>query len=123
MGSIMVIPKVKEDENQTKVKKKKPAPLTWEVTTLHEVKLYAKDSFWDAWLKHHFDLSLIKTFYIQAPQLAANEEIKISDGKSVITGKRTAQNKAILTGGFTLNHIYPKQWVEGKDLFIRPIMK
>ena len=120
MGSITIIPKVKEDEHQTKIKKKKPAPLIWEITTLHEVKLYAKDSFWDAWLKHHFDLSLIKTFYTQVPQLSANEEIKISDGKSVIVGKRTALNKAMLTGGYTLNHIYPKQWVEGKGIIYTP---
>jgi len=45
MGSITIIPKVKGDESKTKVKKKKPAPLTWEVATLHEVKLYANDSF------------------------------------------------------------------------------
>jgi len=120
MGSIIVIPKVREDESATKIKKKKPAPLTWEVATLHEVKLYAKDSFWDAWLKHHFDLSLIRTFYTQAPQLASHEEIKISDGKSVIIGKRTALNKAILTGGYTLNHIYPKQWVERKRIIYTP---
>ena len=120
MGSITIIPKVKEDESKTKVKKKKPAPLTWEVATLHEVKLYAQDSFWDAWVKHHFDLSLIKTFYTQTPQLAPNEEIKISDGKSVIIGKRTARNKAILTGGYTLNHICPKERAEGKGFMYTP---
>ena len=120
MGSITIIPKVKEDESKTKVKKKKPALLTWEVATLHEVKLYANDSFWDAWTKHHFDLSLIKIFYTQSPQLAHNEEIKISDGKSVIIGKRTAQNKAILTGGYSLNYIYPKEWVEGKKMIYAP---
>lgn len=59
MGSITIIPK-----KNTELKKKKPRPQTleWNMEYLHEVKMYAKDTFWADWIKNRFDLALIRIF-------------------------------------------------------------
>jgi len=74
--------------------------------------LDAEESFWDDWIKHHFDLSLIRIFYAHSPNLSYGEEITICDGKSVITGKRISKDQAILSRGYKLKYVYSQKWVE-----------
>lgn len=107
--------------DNTIVKKKgKPGVLTWNTSHINEVKISAEDSFWDAWEDTHFDLSLIRVFYTQAPQAAKDEEIKVCDGKSVIIGKRVGKTKAVLTGGYMLKNVYSESWVKRKGFFYSP---
>ncbi len=117
MGSITIIPK----EN-TELKKKKPRPQTleWNMEYLHEVKMYAEDTFWADWIKNRFDLALIRIFYSQVGQLTYGEEIKITDGKSVIIGKRTDRDMALLTNGYKMKGVYGKEWAEEKGFVYAP---
>jgi len=114
---ITITPKIE------KKKKSKPKTLTCEISRLNEVKIYAEDSFWDAWQEYHFDLQLIYGFYKQVPQLKENGEIKISDGKNVIVGKRVEEYKAILTGGYTLPSILTKEQLEAQGYSYTPHRK
>jgi len=95
----------------------------YEISRLSEVKTYAEDSFWDAWKEYHFDLQLIYGFYKQVPQLKEEEEVKISDGKNVIKGKRIKKNKAILTGGYTLPSILTKEQLDAQGYSYTPHRK
>jgi len=101
-------------------KKKKPQTMTYHPHQLNPVKLFAKESFWKDWERHYFDLSLIKVFYQRAPQLSEDQEITICDGKSVIVGKRTAEDQAILIKGYRFKGIYSKEWVEKKGFIYVP---
>ena len=115
---IVIVPK---DNNSIVTKKKtKNSVLTWNAFHLNEVKIYAEDSFWSAWDKSRFDLSLIRVFYAQVPQAAKDEEIRICDGKSVIIGRRTSKTKAVLTGGYMLKNVYSESWVRKKGFFYSP---
>lgn len=111
MSSITIIPKEKIE-----VKKKNPRPKTleWNMEYLHEVKIYAEDTFWVDWIKNRFDLALIRIFYTQVPQLSNGAEIKITDGKSVIVGKRIDRDTAVLTSGYKMKGVYDKEWAEEK---------
>lgn len=113
MSSITIIPKEKK-------KKTRPKTLEWHAEYLHEVKIYAKDSFWVDWIKNRFDLSLLRIFYTRVAQLAYDEEIKITDGKSVITGKRIDRDTAILTGGYKMKGIYSREWAKEKGFVFAP---
>ena len=106
-------------------KKKKPKPKTMicEIIRLNQVKIYAEDSFWEVWKKYHFDLQLIYGFYRQVAQLKEEQEIKISDGKNVIVGRRIEEKKAILTGGYTLPFILTKEQLEAQDYSYTPHRK
>lgn len=113
MSGITIVPKQKKEE-QDKRRVGKPPVKHYEARPMNQVKMFAAESFWEAWDKHHFDLSLIKAFYSKAPQLMENEEIIISDGKSVIVGRRTEQFKAVLTDGYNFKRVHDKKWVEDK---------
>jgi len=116
VSSITITPK----DNTITRKKGRGGVLIWNTSHSNEVKIHAEDSFWDAWEVSRFDLSLIRTFYTQAPQLSKNEVIKICDGKSVIIGKRIGKTKAVLTGGYMLKNVYSKSWVKRKGFFYSP---
>ena len=111
MGSITIQPKPK--------KKKWVSPKTMivEIDELNDVKIYAIDSFWDAWENHHFDLSLILTFYKEVSQCTHNQIIKITDGKNVIIGERVDQEHATLINGYILKSIHSELWAS-KNGFI-----
>lgn len=119
MGSITVIPK-DEIYQENRPKKRRKGTLIWHSTTLHDVRLGAEESFWDDWVKHHFDLSLIRSFYDQTPNLSYGEEITICDGKSVIVGKRISKDQAVLSKGYKFKYIYSKKWVEMKGFLYTP---
>lgn len=93
-----------------KVKKPKPKTLVWQANSLHEIKIHADNSFWEAWKKRRFDLSLIRVFYMKVPDLSYGEEIKITDGKSVIHGKRIDGSTSVLIDGYMLDSIYNEEW-------------
>ena len=116
VSGITIIPK----DKTARRKKGKAGLLVWNTSHIHEVKIYAEDSFWDAWEQSHFDLSLIRVFYTQVPQATKDEVITICDGKSVIIGKRVGKTKAILTGGYSLKHIYSEAWVKKKGFVYSP---
>lgn len=112
---ITIIPKDETYLQKKEVKrKKKPQTMVYKPYMLSPVKLFAKESFWKDWERHYFDLSLIKAFYHQAPQLSENQEVTICDGKNVIVGKRIAEDQAVLIKGYVLKRIYSKEWVEKK---------
>lgn len=98
----------------------KPKVLTIEVNNLNDVRIYAEDSFWAAWEKYHFNLSLVLAFYKLAPQVTDEKEIKITDGKSVIIGKRTGERSVTLTGGYTFKTIHSEDWANKKGFNFTP---
>lgn len=114
---ITIVPKIE------KKKRLKPKTMICQVSRLNEVKIYAQDSFWEAWKEYHFDLQLIYGFYKQVPQLKEDQEIKISDGKNVIVGNRIEEKKAILTRGYTLPLILTKEQLEAKGYIYTPHRK
>ncbi|HIE58965.1 MAG TPA: hypothetical protein EYP82_03305 [Hydrogenothermaceae bacterium] len=119
MGSITVIPKDGTYQKNSP-KKIRKGTLVWQSAPLHNIRLDAEESFWDDWMKHHFDLSLIRIFYNHAPNLTCHEEIKIYDGKSVIIGKRISQDQAVLLKGYKLKYVYSQKWVEKRGDMYTP---
>jgi len=119
MGSITVIPK-DETYQRNSPKKIRKGTLKWQSTPLHNIRLDAEESFWDDWIKHHFDLSLIRIFYAHAPNLFYGEKVTICDGKSVITGKRISQDQVILSEGYRLKYVCSQKWVEKRGYLYTP---
>lgn len=75
----------------------------------HEPQLSAKDSFWESWKKHRFDLGLMATFLSHGQTLNENRSFIVSDGESFIRGIRKSPTEYILVDGYTHSGMFSKE--------------
>ncbi len=88
-----------------------------------KLNISAEDQFWEDWDVHHFDIGLCLTFVKNLHTLNVGEEYKITDGKSVIIVKRSAEYEGVLLGGFFFKRIHSQEWLEKRGYIWTPHRK
>ncbi len=96
--------------------KKKPSVMVIRENEINhnytKLNISAEDQFWEDWDEHHFDIGLCLAFVRRLPALNIEEKYKITDGKSAIIVKRSAEHEGVLLGGFAFNRIHAQEWLE-----------
>jgi hypothetical protein len=120
---ITIVPKPKSISKP----KKKPSTMVIREDEINhsyaKLNISAEDQFWKDWDEHHFDIGVCLAFVRSLPTLNIGEEYRVTDGKSVIIVRRSAEYEGVLLGGFSFKRIYSQEWLEKEGYIWTPHRK